>query len=100
LLPTATNFEARESLTAQCQKLPPHSSLSQISASGGRKAEETHVSTKFGNVIGAALAGAALAGAALATRLDSGRLANLAFFALLLALAALWLVFPPVTLSA
>ena len=53
------------------------------------------MSTKFGNVIGAALAGAALA-----TRLDSGRLANLAFFALLLALAALWLVFPPVTLSA
>jgi uncharacterized protein (TIGR01244 family) len=34
------------------------------------------------------------------TRLDSGRLANLAFFALLLALAALWLVFRPVQLSA
>jgi hypothetical protein len=34
-----------------------------------------------------------------ATPLDSGRLANLAFLALLLGLAALWLVFPPVQLS-
>ena len=87
---------AESPVRLECQKHVPQSSLTEARTDS----QQSLASIGGICVLRRILAYFIISGIGKVTRLDSGRLANLAFFALLLALAALWLVFRPVQLSA